>query len=747
MSVALKITVKGRVQGVGFRPFIFSLADEYRILGTVQNNMDGVKIFAESESLERLQAFCVAIQTKSPRLSKIAELKYFETGFIGYEDFTIIPSDDNGSSSLVIPIDAAVCSDCISEMRNPEDFRYNYPFINCTQCGPRYTIISNLPYDRPYTSMHGFQMCESCASEYNNPLNRRHHAQPIACPKCGPKLKLSKISGEPVETTDVLKEARALMNAGKIIAIKGIGGYHLCCDATNEEAVSTLRERKNRPNKPLAIMVASIEKAKKIAKLSDFEVEILTSPEAPIVLLEKGEGYCISKSVAPRIKKVGVMLPYTPMHNLLLDNEALPFIVATSANPSGLPMLYKDEEAFDYLADIADYVVSHNREILHPIDDSVVECFGSSLQLIRRARGFSPDPIIATNHVDGIVAFGGEMKNTFAIGRGEQIIIGPHIGEMENIEMGEHFKTELNHLLKWTTVPKNTAVVDLHPMFSTRAIAEDYRFEEVIEVQHHHAHMAGCMEENHLEETCYGIILDGTGYGLDGNIWGFEIFEGNKKDFTRIGHLKYSPLPGGDRAIKEPWRNAVGMLINHFGEDGIQLSKKLFSSKSEEINALAMMVKNGVNAPLAGTCGRLYDAVSSILGICTHSTYDGEAAIILSEVAEQTDESYSFEWHDEVLSMGKMLTEIVSDSASIELKAGKFQMTIVNALVSKFENLEKRNVVLSGGSFHNRFLQEEISKKLRQHGFNVFTHKNVPTGDGGLSYGQLAYAAARNSED
>ncbi|MDF2556628.1 MAG: (NiFe) hydrogenase maturation protein HypF [Bacillales bacterium] len=745
MSKAIKVTVKGRVQGVGFRPFIFSLADQYRLKGTVQNNMDGVKIHVESDSFQNLESFVSDIRLKSPRLSKITEIKSFEASYEAFDDFTIIPSESKGSSSLVIPIDAAVCDECLEEMRDPSNFRYNYPFINCTQCGPRYTIISSLPYDRPVTSMKNFPMCDDCAKEYNDPLNRRHHAQPIACPKCGPQLKLYEITGNEIQVNDIVHETRKLLLEGKIVAIKGIGGYHLCCDATNEETVRLLRLRKNRPDRPLAIMAISKQFAQKIANISQFEESILTSPEAPIVLLKKNSIETIANSVAPGTSKIGIMLPYTPMHHLLLDEKTLPFIIATSANPSGLPILYRDSEAFEYVKDIADCVLMHNREILHPIDDSVVECNGEELTIIRRSRGFSPDPLNASQDVNGIVAFGGQMKNTFAIGRGEQIIIGPHIGEMDHIEMEDHFKNELYHLMQWTTVPNQTAVIDKHPLYATRNIAKSYSFNEVIEIQHHHAHMAGCMEENNISENCYGIILDGTGFGLDGNIWGYEIFYGNKREFNRIGHLNYTPLPGGDKAVREPWRNAVGMLIHLYGQVGYKMANQQFPGKENLISVMNEMVQKGINSPLAGSCGRLYDAVSAILGICEISTYDGQAAILLSEVAEETNETYSIHWIDDTLHFGKMITEIIRDKnegVPISKIAGKFQKTIVESFIKKLYALQPGKVVLSGGSFHNMYLLSELTKELTRFGYDVYHHINVPTGDGGLSYGQLVAAAA-----
>ncbi len=747
MSVAIHVSVNGRVQGVGFRPFIFALADQYHILGTVQNNMDGVKIHAESTDESILDSFVNDIKTKAPRLSKISEIYHQAVPFQGFQEFLIIPSDPTGNSSLVIPIDAAVCDDCLSEMNDPNNFRFQYPFINCTQCGPRYTIIDRLPYDRPVTSMHSFPMCDDCAKEYLDPMNRRHHAQPIACPKCGPRLTLIDITGQSVPG-DPVAETRRLIQAGKIVAIKGLGGYHLCCDATNDDAVTCLRERKDRPKRPLAIMASSVKTAKLIAWMNSFEESIFSSPESPIILLEINvEGIAaISPIVAPDMNKIGIMLPYTPLHHLLLDDQELPFIVATSANPSGLPILYEDSKATDYLSSIADYILLHNREILHPIDDSVVECNEYDISIIRRSRGFAPDPISASINVDGMVAFGGQMKNTFAIGREKQIIIGPHIGEMNHLEMEEHFSKELNHLLTWTNIEKKIAVIDMHPLYATRNIAKSYRFNQVIEVQHHHAHMAGCMEENQIDEDCYGIILDGTGYGLDGKIWGFEIFEGNKQTFSRIAHLAYSPLPGGDKAIQEPWRNATGLLISMFSDNGVSIAKQLFPSKMKQIEIINEMIKQGVNSPLAGTCGRLYDAVAAILGFCEISTYDGEAAIHLSENAVDSGSAYPFEWRNNELCLQEMIMEIILDKEQgvpTTLIAGKFQRTIVTAIVDKMAQLLPKKVVLSGGSFHNQFLLNQVKIELKKLKFDVFHHSQVPTGDGGLAFGQMIVAASQ----
>lgn len=757
---AVNVTVKGRVQGVGFRPFIFQIAKEFSIKGTVQNNMDGVWIRAEGDERD-LDAFIAAIKKRAPRLARIDDVTTEEEKPAGFQEFKIIPSERTGKSSLVIPVDSAVCDECLAEMRDRDNFRALYPFINCTQCGPRYTIIDALPYDRPFTVMKEFTMCEKCEEEYTDPLNRRHHAQPIACETCGPNVTLLDISGSKVAGGDEAFQVSAdLLRDGKIVAVKGLGGYHLACDAFNEEAVRTLRFRKKRPNRPLAVMAANMEIVYKICEVSERQAKALQSPEAPIVVMRKKLTGRLADSVAPGMGTIGVMLPYTPVHHLLFDRGASPVLVMTSANPSGLPMLYKDEEAFSYLDGIADYILANNREILHPIDDSVVRVLGDELTFLRRARGYVPDPFVTTQPVHDVVALGPQQKNTFAIGRYGQVFMGPHIGDMENIEVAQHYEMELAHLLKWMGNSGKTIAVDLHPGYETTLMAKEMNA-RIIPVQHHHAHLVSCMEDNGLTGPVFGIILDGTGYGEDGNIWGFEILYGNAFSYKRLAHLTYTHLPGSARAVREPWRNATAMLIDYFGEMGSALAVKLFPGHEDEITIIANMVARGINSPLAGTCGRLFDAVSAILGVCEVSTYDGEAAILLSEMMIEDEkkryEAYPYRMidgegdHDRI-DFSQALQQIVEDRLSgIDIKTivHRFHETVVDICVHAVEKWSShhpefnKTVVLSGGSFHNPFLTVEISRRLREKGFAVYTHGKVPCSDGGLSLGQLVIAAKK----
>lgn len=757
-SRAVNVTVKGRVQGVGFRPFIFQIAKEFSIKGTVQNNMDGVRIRAEGDE-RNLNTFIAAIKKQAPRLARIDGVTTEEEELADFQEFTIIPSERIGKSSLVIPVDSAVCDECLAEMRDPDNFRASYPFINCTQCGPRYTIIDELPYDRPFTVMKEFTMCEKCEEEYSDPLNRRHHAQPIACETCGPGVELFEISGRAIAVGDeAFQKTADLLRNGKIVAVKGLGGYHLACDAYNEEAVRALRHRKKRLNRPLAVMAANMETVNQICEVWEREAIALQSPEAPIVVMKQKLTGGLADSVAPGMGTIGVMLPYTPVHHLLFDRGASPVLVMTSANPSGLPMLHKDEEAFSYLDGIADYVLANNREILHPIDDSVVRVLGDEITFLRRARGYVPDPFETNQPVHDVVALGPQQKNTFAIGRHGQIFMGPHIGDMENIEVAQHFEMELAHLLKWLGISGKTVAVDMHPGYATTLMAKEMNA-RIIPVQHHHAHLVSCMEDNGLNEPVFGIILDGTGFGEDGNIWGFEILYGDGDSYRRLAHLAYTHLPGSARAVKEPWRNATAMLIDYFGEKGTELAVNLFPDRENEIAIIANMVARGINSPLAGTCGRLFDAVSAILGVCEVSTYDGEAAISLSEMIIEDEkeryEAYPYRLIDgdgdmDRIDFSQALQQIVAerlDGTDIVTIVRRFHETVADICVYSVAKWSlhhpefNKTVVLSGGSFHNPFLAAEISRRLKEKGFAVYTHGKVPCSDGGISLGQLIIAA------
>lgn len=780
---AVFVTITGRVQGVGFRPYLHRLAEEFGIKGTVQNNMDGVKLRAEGTKAA-VRHFLEALPQRPPRLARIDRIGVQPTEWRGYASFDIIESERQGASSLVIPVDTAVCPECLAEMNDPADPRYRYPFINCTQCGPRYTIIRELPYDRPYTSMAEFPMCPACREQYENVRDRRHHAQPIACAACGPSVTLYDAAGRAVASRDeAVQRTKELLRSGAIVAVKGLGGYHLACDAANAEAVRRLRRRKNRPRRPLAIMARDLAAVERICHVSAAERELLSSPEAPIVVLRRREGagergrraepggaageLLPFAELAPQMRTLGVMLPYAPLHHLLLEGDGLPYAVMTSANPSGLPLLYRDEEAFSYLRPIADYVLANNRPILHPLDDSVVQVKEGAVDFFRRARGYVPEPLATAHPVHRVVSLGGQQKNTFAFGRGKQVIIGPHIGDMAHLEVERHWLWEYGHLAKWTGVIPRAVAMDLHPGYETTEMLSRLGAAaavQVVRVQHHHAHLVSCMEDNGVTDCCYGIILDGTGYGEDGCIWGFELLYGDAAGYARLAHLRCTPLPGGEACIRQPWRTGAAMLLHLLPESGEVLARSLFPAHAADVPVLAAMLKSGVNAPLAGTCGRLFDAVSSLLGLCETSTYDGEAAVVLSELAAfyQGDPPppypYAIGGTDSKLleiDFTGMLAAIAAErlegvpAADI---AVRFHETVaeaaVRALLLAHAKRPERNrrVALSGGSFHNRYLTRRIKSKLEGAGFAALLHRRVPCNDGGLSLGQLIVAARQTSE-
>ncbi|MDS9470955.1 carbamoyltransferase HypF [Sporosarcina pasteurii] len=657
-----------------------------------------------------------------------------------------------------IPADAAICDHCFEEMEDPDNRRFQYPFISCRQCGPRYTVIDRLPYHRLNTTMKELPTCLECKVEYETPSNRRHHAQSICCPNCGPTITLFDQSGESLaENHSAITQTINLIKRGKIIAIKGIGGFHLACDAYQKKAVDQLRLRKKRPQKPLAIMVKSLEVARKLSYISSQEEELLTSPEKPIVLLRKKEGV-LPSNLAPGLSTIGVMLPYTPLHHLLFKSNTLDCIVMTSANSSGLPILYRDDH-LKYLQNIADYIMTHNREINIPIDDSVVQYDGIQKRYVRRARGFVPKSFHTTSNVDQIIALGGNQKNTFSIGKQDKIFMSAHVGDLENEEMINFFENHVHRSKKWLGIKGQYVAVDKHPRYVSNTIAPKINH-NILSVQHHHAHHVSCMEDNGLKEPCLGIILDGTGYGNDGNIWGFEFLYGDAKSFKRLAHLQYTPLPGGEKAVQEPWRNAVGMLLYYWPEKGKELCMKLFPERVKEINIIEKMIAHQINTPLAGTCGRLFDAVSAILGICSTSTYEGEAAIKLSEYMNETElesihDIYPFHLQTNIanelqLDLSPMIDQIIQDKIqqqSIPTIIKKFHNTLVTSCVQIILKLVEnkpelnRTVVLSGGSFQNLYLVKEIQKGLQKEGFNVYPHKNVPCHDGGLSLGQIIIAA------
>ncbi len=746
------IRITGIVQGIGFRPFIFNLARRHSIRGWVLNNEQGVFIEAESPD-GNLERFLQDIPRLAPPLARIEtfEVTYLEP--VGYPDFKIRKSEEAQEKFTLISPDLATCEACLLELSSPQNFRHRYPFINCTLCGPRFTIIQDIPYDRHKTTMAPFQMCPLCQGEYDDPSNRRFHAQPNACPSCGPRLDLRDpqgcpIPGDPVET--VLN----LLERGAIVAIKGIGGFHLACDATNEEAVFALRSRKFREDKPFALMCRDIEEVEKYCWLDPEEERLLLSTERPIVILKRKRNIPIAPSVAPHQDTLGIMLPYSPLHHLLLQGK-LGSLVMTSGNRSEEPIAYRNEEAMSRLKGIADYFLLHNREIHVRCDDSVLRVFDQKPYFLRRSRGYVPSPIKLHSSLEMILACGGELKNTFCLTKGPYAFLSHHIGDLENLETLTAFEEGIKHFKRLFNIEPKAVAYDLHPDYLSTKYALSIPDLPKVGVQHHHAHIVSCMAENGIEGEVIGVAFDGTGFGTDGTIWGGEFLEVNPKEFIRLAHLKRVPLPGGSMAIKQPWRMAMVYLLETFGDEMKALRIDLFKRIGSKGTFLMDLLPKGINTPLTSSMGRLFDAIASILSIRDEVNYEGQAAIELETIADgEVEEVYSFRLLEEQRPMEidptPMIREVVrdlTDGLSSSKISGKFHRTISRMIVETCEALRTRvrlnRVVLSGGVFQNLLLLRVVTEELRRSGFEVHLHHRVPTNDGGICLGQAVICQAR----
>jgi hydrogenase maturation protein HypF len=743
------IIIKGIVQGVVFRPHVYRLAVELGLKGWVLNSSAGVFIEIEG-SEERLQAFLEKLQQEPPPLADIRSCTKQEIEWTGYADFTIKASDDQEDKTVMVSPDIAICRDCRDEVKNSRDRRFEYPFTNCTNCGPRFTIIKGLPYDRVMTTMSAFPMCQDCQAEYENPLHRRFHAQPNACPVCGPHTTLCDGSGQPVGG-----DVRDFLKKGYIVAVKGLGGFHLAADARNCEAVTCLRRRKKRDAKPFAVMVRDLETAHKYCRINDEEEKWLTSPQAPIVILDKQEQCALADDIIhPGIDTLGVMLPYTPLHFLLFDDE-LEILIMTSANISDEPLIIDNQEALDKLKDIADYFLLHNRDIYNPCDDSVMRV--TDLQtphIFRRARGFVPRGIPIAIQTEPVLALGGEMKNTFCITRNGEAFLSQHWGDLNHYHNYVNFQRGMERFKKSLYVEPMMIAHDLHPEYQTSRWAKQQQGIEKIGVQHHFAHMASVMAENALQGEVLGLICDGTGWGTDGAVWGGEILRGDYRDFKRVAHLKYVPYPGGDINARKPYRMGLIYLYTALGEKVPGIADKILPDLTEaEKNLMLSQMKAKTPANLTSSCGRLFDAVGAVLGICGINKYEGQTAAELEARADQTVHGhYGFElrkdqdiWLMDVLPMWPELMAELKQGFSSAAMAQKFHLTLVEMFVATLVRLRDESglnrVVLSGGVFHNQILLNNMVKRLGEQEFMVYHHRQVPPGDGGLSLGQAIIAS------
>jgi len=755
-----RISARGVVQGVGFRPFVYQLAIRYNLKGWVCNTSEDVRIEVQGER-SCLERFVAELQSSAPPLARVEniEVTYYPCDGGTYATFEIRDSiAQEGKYQLVSP-DIATCDACLREIFDPKDRRYRYPFTNCTNCGPRFTIIEDIPYDRPKTTMRVFQMCPECLAEYHNPLDRRFHAQPNACAKCGPRLELRDGRGNPIKVDDVIVSASELLRQGKILAIKGLGGFLLACDATDERAVEALRCRKKRPYKPFAVMLANIEEVKRHCYLSELEKEALMSPQAPIVLLRWKAGSTICSAVAPTLKYLGVMLPYTPLHHLLVREVGLP-LVMTSGNISEEPIAKDNDEAVRRLSGIADYFVMHNRDIYARYDDSVVFVERGQFQLVRRARGYAPYPIHLNFRARQVLGCGAEEKNTFCLTKDSYAFVSQHIGDMENIETLQHFENTLALYKRLFRIQPEVVAYDLHPEYLTTKYAFELGSKDkdlvLVPVQHHHAHIVSCMVDNGFDGSVIGVAFDGTGYGSDGHIWGGEFLVVNYRESRRLGHLEYLPLPGGAAAIKRPYRTAIGYAIKLLGIDAASKLIVLEQTDPVEVELIKRQVETGLNSPFTSSMGRLFDAVSALLGIRNVVDYEGQAAIELEMVAYDADEhldndAYPFSIVEfdgkNVVLLGELFARIVADmynKRDASIISAKFHNTVARIILEMCQLISKRtgveHVALSGGVFQNRFLLRKVIPLLESAGFSVLTHKQVPCNDGGISLGQAVVA-------
>lgn len=756
MKIRENIIIKGIVQGVGFRPFIHKLVQNYNLSGWVLNSNQGVEIDVEGET-EELNSFVSDIKDKLPPLARIEKIEVNQLPLIDYKGFSIkksIPKEEN--SFVLVSPDISICEDCLQELFDPHNRRFHYPFINCTNCGPRFTIIKDIPYDRGKTTMRVFEMCPQCQSEYENIEDRRYHAQPNACAECGPQVFLYQ-NKRKLESIDPIKEAIKLLKDGKIGAIKGLGGFHLACDATNNEVVTKLRLLKNREAKPFAIMSFNLEKIKQYCKLGKKEEKWLVNRARPIVLLKKKEDSLISSLVAPRNNYLGVMLPYTPLHYLLLKDNFTALIM-TSGNIADQPIIGDNQEALEKLDGIADFFLLYNRDIFNRCDDSVVKIVNDGNVFFRRSRGYVPYPIILDFKLKEVLALGGELKNTISFSKENYVFLSQYLGDLKSVETLNFLKESIENLEKIFRVNPETIACDLHPDYLSTQFAEEIGAKKglkVVKVQHHHAHIVSCMAENNIKEKVMGVAYDGTGYGDDGKIWGGEFLLCDLKKYFRVGHLKYYPLPGGDKAIEEPWRMAYSYLYSIYGPKAKTLDID-FNHRMDydKLSIIEKMIDKNINSPLTSSCGRLFDAASSLIGIRDEINYEGQAAMELESLcAFGIKERYKFciykEGKEFIIDPQEIFIDIIEDlKRGIDKKvmAAKFHNTVaeftLNLCGKIKENTGINKIALSGGVFQNHYLTEKIISLLERDDFRVYTQRIVPPNDGGISLGQVVVAGS-----
>ncbi len=739
------VRVKGLVQGIGFRPFVFKLAQQNGLRGWIKNLNDGVEIKVEGERVH-INNFLAVLKTNPLPIADIEDIEITKTDYEGLQDFKITESKSRSDAITRVSPDLAVCDDCLADMKN-QHRRKDYPFTNCTYCGPRFTIVTDLPYDRERTTMRVFEMCPDCASEYHDVYDRRFHAQPISCRNCGPVYHWAGKKPEAIE--NIIQRAAEMIDDGKIVAIKGLGGYFIACNALDKKAVETLRKRKRRYGKPFAVMFSTLTALRQYCELSEQEVRSLSSQRRPIVLLR--EKNPLAPSVSNGFPSIGAMLPYMPFHYLLFEKLQTPVIVLTSGNLSEEPIAIDDEEAVKKLGSICDAILAYNRVVFNRVDDSVAMVVNENERLIRRSRGYVPAPVRLPFCTDGIFAAGGELVNCFAVGKGKEAILSQHIGDLKNMETYEFYRESVQRFGKLFRFKPEIMACDMHPDYLSTRFAWESGL-PVVEVQHHHAHVASCMAEHGLDEKVIGVSFDGTGYGDDGNIWGGEFFVCDLNEYVRVKHFEYVPVPGGDKAVEEPWRMGFSYLYRSMGEKIWDLDIPMMSYRPRrDLEVLAATVKKGINAPLSSSAGRLFDAVSAITGIIYRAGFHAEAPMRLeAAIGEIHDEHYAWTTDEDIISFAPAIEELSMDVANkrtTSFISVKFHNTVLNVIINVVRQLYKqyglKKVVLSGGTFQNKFILSNAERLLQEEGFEVFAHRRMPSNDGGIALGQISVASKR----
>lgn len=738
-----ELSIRGLIQGVGFRPFIYRLALQHQLKGIVQNQNNGVLIQVQGEKAN-VRQFIQCIKKEKPLASEIDSIAQNEIMLTAFADFSIQKSKKVDQTITRVSPDIAVCSDCLEDMKS-QAHRIDYPHTNCTNCGPRFSIIENIPYDRNFTSMKDFDMCPQCKGEYVNVLDRRFHAQPVACNHCGPTYTLHTGNGQIKDIQKILSELSKLIECGGVVAMKGLGGYHLACDAFNEKAIQKLRSLKKRDGKPFALMFRDVDSLKGFANISLREEQEVSSWCRPIVLVESH--YKFPKGVADKLSTLGVFLPYMPFHYQLFGALKVPALVMTSGNITHCPIITDNQSAVNTFLSQTSAVLTHNRGIVNRVDDSVIQLNGAQVQLLRRSRSYAPDPITLNFCTEGILAVGAELANTFCMGKGKSAVLSQHIGDLKNLETSVFYEQAIETYKQLFEFEAKHVVCDMHPDYLSTKFAESLEL-PLIKTQHHHAHIAAAMAEFGLDEPVIGVAYDGTGYGTDGHIWGSEMMVATLSNFERKSHFEYVPVPGGDAVSKYPWRSAVAYLHAAYNGKIPENLDFLRAIDPQELELTQLALEKNINSPLSCSAGRLFDAVSALIGICTHASYHAEAPILLENAIEQGVEgSYSISERS-VIDWRVVIKEIVNDlhlGISSSLISAKFHNAIIDVMVRQIKKIHAETginkVVLSGGTFQNMYISKKVLDLLQITGIKAYMSHRIPVNDGGLSLGQLAIAA------